>query len=407
MQIRNRLTFFLWLARRQSFSKYFQPFSRFIKWVSVISIAISTCVLWVVLSVFNGFAFELSTQIQQSEPHLSVDVQNDSPHNAYRVKQFLSHTSSVKSITDNVQVYGLLLSSKPQPVVLKAGNVKTIELEATFAHWKKKNLLPARIAKSFADDIGLEIGDTLPLSVLLPGKQGATESLRVVVAEVCETMEHRFIDRYTWIVDSTTLKQALHLPHGKITHFDITLHAIEYIDTLKAALERSFPYHAYVDHTYQSAILQETVQLQRRMMFVVLSMVLVMGMFNLSTSLSMMVKDKEKELALLINLGASSRDVRYLIVLQGMMLIGLGLFIGLTLGYFIAVQITDLVAWMEAFLGMPFARKVFIFNILPSRVLYMDAVWIVTVSWILGLMSVWYPAYKASRILPAERLRYE
>ena len=288
---------------------------------------------------------------------------------------------------------------------MRAAEVSTKQLDKERPSWQKENLLPVRIRKPLSEIFGLSIGDTLPLQALSPKYDSV--KVRVVVAEIVPKGSANSLSEVMLLASRAHLFKALALEETQDAQYGVSLNDILHVEALKELLVTNAPTAMVLDESYQALGLVESVKLQKRMMFVVLALILCMGMFNLCTSLTMVVRERAKELALFKTMGMEPSTIRRVVLLQGGILTLMGLAIGLFLGFVLSFKLTALVRWVEGVMGLEFSSRVFIFDYLPTKILWFDAVMITLLTLLVGFLSVWFPAAKASKIHPAECLRYE
>ena len=150
------------------------------------------------------------------------------------------------------------------------------------------------------------------------------------------------------------------------------------------------------------------VQLEKRLMFIILTLIVAVAAFNLVSTLVMTVTDKQSDIAILRTLGASPRSVMGIFMVQGAMAGVIGTFAGVVFGLLIAFNVGTLVAALEAVLRMSFLpSSVYLISRMPSDPQQADIVPIVVISLLLSFVATIYPSWRASRVQPAEALRYE
>jgi lipoprotein-releasing system permease protein len=150
------------------------------------------------------------------------------------------------------------------------------------------------------------------------------------------------------------------------------------------------------------------VQIEKRMMFIILTLIVAVAAFNLVSMLVMTVTDKRPDIAILRTLGASPSSIMKIFITQGACIGLLGTLIGVVLGVIVALNVGPVVAWFEQLLGFQVLPKgVYFINYLPSDMRIPDVVQIGLTACALALLSTLYPSWRASRINPAEALRYE
>ncbi len=150
------------------------------------------------------------------------------------------------------------------------------------------------------------------------------------------------------------------------------------------------------------------VQIEKRMMFIILTLIIAVAAFNLVSMLVMTVTDKQSDIAILRTLGASPRSIMKVFVVQGALVGLLGTLIGVVLGVLLALNVGGVVATVERVFGFQVLPKgVYFINYLPSDLHWNDVTTIGLTACVLALVSTLYPSWRASRVRPAEALRYE
>jgi lipoprotein-releasing system permease protein len=144
------------------------------------------------------------------------------------------------------------------------------------------------------------------------------------------------------------------------------------------------------------------------MLFVILSLIVAMAAFNIVATLVMVVKDKSSDIAILRTLGAAPRNIQFVFLVQGV-LIGLaGVLAGIALGALLATNLESLVHGLEALTGTRFLdAKVYFMSDLPAQVRMLDVARVSVVALLLCVVATVYPAWRASRLAPAEVLRHD
>ena len=152
----------------------------------------------------------------------------------------------------------------------------------------------------------------------------------------------------------------------------------------------------------------DAVQIEKRMMFIILTLIVAVAAFNLVSTLVMTVTDKRADIAILRTLGASPRSIMGIFIVQGATSGVLGTFSGVGLGLLVAYNIDVIVPAIERLLGVAFLPgSIYVINHMPSQPLMSDVMPITLISLLLALLATLYPSWRASRVNPAEALRYE
>jgi lipoprotein-releasing system permease protein len=150
------------------------------------------------------------------------------------------------------------------------------------------------------------------------------------------------------------------------------------------------------------------VQIEKRMMFLILTLIIAVATFNMVSTLVMLVTDKQADIAILRTLGASPRSILQVFVVQGAVIGVVGTLAGLIGGLLLALNIDVVVPAIENVLGFKFfAKDVYLIPNVPSEVHTDDVVFVTLISLALAFLATLYPSWRASRVNPAEALRYE
>ena len=166
---------------------------------------------------------------------------------------------------------------------------------------------------------------------------------------------------------------------------------------------------AYIsDWTRSHANFFRAVQIEKNMMFIILSLIVAVAAFNIVSTLVMAVTDKQADIAILRTLGASPGSIMAIFMVQGALIGFIGLALGVAGGITLALNVDVVVPFIERLLGTQFmSKEVYYISNLPSELQWKDVNTITAVSFVLSLVATIYPSWRASRVNPAEALRYE
>jgi len=189
---------------------------------------------------------------------------------------------------------------------------------------------------------------------------------------------------------------------------------IKFVDQFEAPvrvreLARDLPVAVYTsDWTRTHGNLFQAIQLEKRMIGLLLFLIVFVAAFNIVSTLVMVVTDKRADIAILRTLGATPGTVLRIFMIQGSLIGFLGTLLGSVLGVILALTVSDLVAWVEQQLGIQFlSSEVYFISYLPSELQMPDLLTVVGVTLAISFTATIYPAWRASRTQPAEALRYE
>ena len=178
---------------------------------------------------------------------------------------------------------------------------------------------------------------------------------------------------------------------------------------IATALDGQLPRDLYAtDWTRQNANYFRAVRMEKKMMFLALSLIVLVAAINIISTLVMMVTDKQADIAILRTLGAAPSSIMKIFMVQGTVIGLFGTALGVILGVIVALNIGTIVPFIEHLFGVQFLSKdVYYISELPSDLHQSDVYTIAYFSFLLSFLATLYPSWRASRIQPAEALRYE
>jgi lipoprotein-releasing system permease protein len=195
----------------------------------------------------------------------------------------------------------------------------------------------------------------------------------------------------------------------QVTGIEIKVDDIYKADFIGKAIERKlgFPYWAR-NWMEMNKNLFSALRLEKRVMFIILSLIVLVATFNIITTLIMVVMEKNKDIAVLKSMGATSRSIMKIFILQGVTIGTIGTLLGCIGGLTIATNLSKISVYVERLLGIKILPgDVYYLIELPSRVNYSDVSIIVIGTILICFLSTIYPSWRASKLDPAEALRYE
>lgn len=372
----------------------------FMTWVSLLGLSLGVIALIVVVSVMNGFDSELKRRILGVVPHVLVQGVNI---------EELQQTPGVEAVARFASLSGLLVKGSDSQLVQLHGIEPDREAEMS--------ILPEHMvygAISSLKDGGIVLGQPLAyrlglrpgdgVTILLPVlSEQQTVRTHVLNVNLIGTFElNSELDYGLGLLDLETLSPALSTRDlGYRLRLD---------DIFKApATSEHFaamPGVVVSDWSAQYGDFFRTVKMEKVMMFLLLTVIVGIAGFSIVSSLSMLVKEKQFDIAVLRTCGLSSRGITMIFIIQGGVVGLLGVLLGVTLGLPLAHHITVVVSLLESLFGGRILAGTY-FDSIPSDVRYLDVLIIVLVSLVISLVATIYPAIKAAGVRPAEVLRYE
>ena len=392
-------------------------FISFISGVSMLGIALGVAALIIVLSVMNGFQKEVRDRMLGVLAHVEVFAPSGAalPDVALTLKEVKANPQVVGA-APFIAAQGLLARGEDMKGTLVRGVDPALEGEVTdlFADSPVLNrLVPGQfgivLGVDLARNLGVIEGDSVTL--IAPSGQvtpaGVVPRLKQMTVVGTFNSGHYEYDAGLALLHQDDAARIFRLegPTGirlKLKNLHLAREvAQQLVGTLSGDL--------FVrDWTRQNRTWFAAVQLEKRMMFIILTLIVAVAAFNLVSTLVMTVTDKRADIAILRTLGASPRSIMGIFVVQGAMVGVIGTFSGLALGLLVAFNIDVIVPALEHALGASFLpRDVYLISRMPSDPQRADILPIALISLVLAFVATLYPSWRASRVNPAEALRYE
>ena len=394
-------------------------FISFISGVSMLGIALGVAALIIVLSVMNGFQKDVRDRMLSVVAHIEIFAPGGAalPDPA-RTMAEARQNPQVVGAAPFISSQALLARGEDMKGALVRGIDPALEHEVTdLATVVKPDVLARLTPGSFGVVLGSELARSLGVrqgdlvTLIAPGGQvtpaGVVPRLKqVTVAGTFESGHFEY--------DSTLLM--MHMDDAArifrlegATGIRLRLKDLHKAPTVTRELAQTLSGDLYIrDWTQQNKTWFAAVQLEKRMMFIILTLIVAVAAFNLVSTLVMTVTDKRADIAILRTLGASPRSIMGIFVVQGAMVGVIGTLAGLLLGLGIAYNIDVIVPALERLVRASFLPKdIYLISHMPSDPQSTDIMPIAIISLILSFLATLYPSWRASRVNPAEALRYE
>ncbi|MDP1595678.1 MAG: lipoprotein-releasing ABC transporter permease subunit [Methylotenera sp.] len=419
------LPFELFVGWRYTRAKRKNHFISFISLTSMIGIALGVAALIVVLSVMNGFQKELRTRILGVASHLEITGSNNQLADWQRVAEFSAKQPHVLASAPYITAQGMLSYDQGVQGAIIRGVVPDAEDKVADLgkHMKAGSLNDLRagefgivLGADLAYALGAQIGD----KVVVMAPQGQFTPTGVVPRLKQFTLVGLFqIGMYEYdaglalihIDDAAKLYRMGQNVSGVRLKLNDLFDAPTIAAVMSAQLNNaSNPDGNYfvTDWTRQHANFFRAVQMEKRVMFIILTLIVAVAAFNIVSTLVMAVTDKRADIAIMRTFGASPGSIMRIFMVQGALIGVIGTVLGAFFGILLALNIETIIPFIERLFQVQFlAKDVYYISDLPSDLVWSDVATIVMTSFFLSLLATIYPSYKASKINPAEALRYE
>ena len=394
-------------------------FISFISGVSMLGIALGVAALIIVLSVMNGFQKEVRDRMLGVISHIEVFAPGGSalPDLAQTLAE-VRQNPQVVGAAPFIAAQALLARGEDMKGVLVRGIDPALEGNVTdLAAQLKDSVFPKLLSGEFgvvlggelARAMGVRTGDTVTL--IAPSGQvtpaGVVPRLKQMTVVGTFDSGHFEFDSALVLMHQDDAGRIFRLegPTGIRVKLQNLHRAREVATQLVSSLSGDLLVR---DWTRQNRTWFAAVQLEKRMMFIILTLIVAVAAFNLVSTLVMTVTDKRADIAILRTLGASPASIMGVFMVQGAMVGVIGTLSGLALGLGVALNIDVIVPALERYLNASFLpRDIYLISRMPSEPQYADIMPIVVISLVLAFLATLYPSWRASRVNPAEALRYE
>ncbi len=408
-----------WIGRRYVRSRSSNGFISLISAISMLGIAIAVAVLIVVLSVVNGFERELKDRMLAMSGHASIEDPDGRLADWQLWAEISGAQPDVSAVAPFVSGQGLLVFDEQLSGAEFRGVDPARESQVSgVADLLVGGTLASLTAGEFnivlgvelADALGASIGDkvTLTLAEGIVTPAGVVpRTRRFTVSGTYRVGMYEFDRRLAFL--NIADAQKLFRKGDNVTGIRLAVTDIFNAPTIvrEAALAGGGGV-LVSDWTRRNVNFFRSIQITKSILFVILLMVIAVAAFNIVSTLVMVVKDKQSDIAILRTAGATRGDILRVFMTQGSVIGVAGTVAGVLLGVLMAVNLENIVQFMEATFGIKFlAADVYFISDLPSDLQIPDVVRIAGISLALALLSTLYPAWRGARTLPAEALRYD
>lgn len=411
----DRLPFMLGL--RYVRAKRRNHFISFISLTSMLGLMLGVAVLILVLSVMNGFDHELRTRVLGMVPHTKIEARDG----------LTDWQSLAERLTERERVIGAAPYIQQQGMFSVGGRNEGALVNGIDPEWEDRvSIIGRHMRQGSLDD--LQPGEwNLVLGSLLARHLGVGVGDRVtlLVPEASITPAGVFprLKRFTVSgIFSVGADLDASLAYANIEDMQTLARLGDAVEGLRLELDDLFIANSEtqaiiddlgsgyrgIDWTFSHGNLFQAIQMEKRMIGLLLTVIIAVAAFNIVSTLVMVVTDKHADIAILRTIGATPRSIMGIFIVQGLAIGIIGILIGLVLGVILALSISDIINFVESLLGIQFLdSNVYFINYLPSRLDWSDVRDIVLAAFVLVFLSTLYPAWRAARIQPAEVLRYE
>ncbi len=408
-----------WIGNRYVRSRSSNGFVSLISAISMLGISIAVAVLILVLSVVNGFERELQDRLLAMTAHASIE------HAGGRLQDWRSW---VEKAEEHVEVAAAAPFVTGQGLLVLRDRLSGVQFSGIDPQLESRvssvddavisGDLASLQAGSFNIVLGVELADELRASIgdkvtmtlaegLVTPAGVVPRTKRFTVSGIYRIGMYEF-DRRVAFVNIEDSQRLFRLAE------DVSGIRLSVTDIYRASqVVRAVALDAgggvmVSDWTRRNVNFFRSIQITKSILFVILLMVVAVAAFNIVSTLVMVVKDKQSDIAILRTVGATPAHILRIFVTQGSIIGVLGTLGGVILGVLLSLNLESIVGFMEATFGIKFlAADVYFISELPADLRIADVAQISAIALVLALLSTLYPAWRGARTSPAEALRYE
>tara|TARA_B100001109_G_scaffold193306_1_gene159829 strand:- start:6257 stop:7351 length:1095 start_codon:yes stop_codon:yes gene_type:complete len=357
-------------------------------------------ILITVLSVMNGFEKELRDKILGFTSHITIHANNElSTDKLISIIESDKNIASYSFVSRNEELISSS-SSKNIPIIIhnvspekenQTSDIGRMIIQGSFEFNGSNDLV---IGNVLARELGVTSGDVIEIS----NYNKLQKNNKFIISGIFDSGLYEYNQRFVYASNLSLTN------NSEYTYIKIKL-----FDPLRASLvsRNLFDKFGIITSNWTEThnALFQAISNEKRVMFIILALIIAIASFNIISSLTLLVLNKQKDIAILLSLGISRRSIQYIFLIQGFIIGILGILFGVILGLILAININQIVIFLESIFNITFiSPEIYHLSKVPYIILMSDICNIVLISLVMVLLTSIYPAAKASKITPARSL---
>jgi lipoprotein-releasing system permease protein len=407
----------VFIGLRYTRAKRRNHFISFISLVSILGIAVGVTALITVISVMNGFDKELKNRILGMVAHATIEGIDEGvrawPAALARAELNPHVLGAAPYVEREAMLQGEHVAGSIVRGVLPEYEPKVSEVDRKMIDGKLEDLTSGGfkiiLGRELAMRLGVTVGDyttviTSEVSTSPAGLQPRFKRFKVSGIFEIGMQEYDSAMAVVHMDDAEKLYR-LDGPSGIRLRLDDMFLAYSVARDLSQQLGQAY---RVSDWMQGHSNFFKAIAMEKKVMFLILSLIVAVAAFNLVSTLVMLVTDKQADIAILRTLGQSPRSIMGVFMVQGVLVGTLGIVLGVLFGVLLSLNLSPIVKWIETSFGISFlSADVYYISELPSDMQWSDVGWITVTAFVFCIFATLYPAWRAARIEPAAALRYE
>ena len=407
----------LFIGLRYTRAKRRNQFISFISTVSIVCIAISVIALITVMSVMNGFDYQMRSRILGAVSQAtitSVDGAIQDVPKALRIAQANPH---VLGAAPFVESEAMLIGQRSAAAMVRgiepADEPKVVDIGQHMVEGKLDELSPNSwniiLGRDLAAQLGVSVGDRVTMAVqeLRATPMGGIPRMRSFHVVGTFQLGMQQFDSGLALVNMHDAEKLNELsgPTGIRLRLDDLFSARPVARELADQLGQYYGVRTWME---ENSNLFHALSMEKMVMFIILSLIVLVAVINLISMLMMLVTDKQADIAILRTLGATPRSIMGTFMVQGLLVGFVGIGFGVGCGALLSWKLPGIIKWIEHTFHVTFlSPDIYYISEVPSRLSWHDVGWVALLTFVFALLATIYPAWRASRTQPAQALRYE